>query len=204
MNLNPENINYLFILIVYISSSVPWAYYIGKVNLNSDIRNFGDKNPGSVNVFRAGSTVWGLVASILEISKSGIPIYYAINNSSVSNLTMVLFVIISLVGHGFSPLLKFKGGKSLAVTAGTWLAITKLEAFYTITPSLAILKAIQKNDAITVTLAFSTLGIYILFRNPTYFDTRYLFLGIIINLLFIILKHRKEYKNKIVLRMKIK
>ena len=172
MNLNPENINYLFILIVYISSSIPWAYYIGKVNLNSDIRNFGDKNPGSVNVFRAGSTVWGFVASILEISKSGVPIYYAINNSSVSNLTMVLFVIISLVGHGFSPLLKFKGGKSLAVTAGTWLAITKLEAFYTITPSLAILKAIQKNDAITVTLAFSTLGIYILFRNPTYFDTQ--------------------------------
>ena len=71
MNLNPENINYLYVLIVYISSSIPWAYYIGKVNLNSDIRNFGDKNPGSVNVFRAGSTVWGFVAAIFEISKSG-------------------------------------------------------------------------------------------------------------------------------------
>ena len=204
MNLNPENINYLYVLIVYISSSIPWAYYIGKVNLNYDITNFGDKNPGSVNVFRAGSTVWGLVAAVLEISKSGIPIYYSISNYSVSNLTMILFVIVSLFGHGFSPLLKFKGGKSLAVTAGTWLAITRLEAFYTITPSLAILKAIQKNDAITATLSFSTLGIYVLFRNPTSFGTQYLLLGILINLLFIIFKHRKEYKNKIVLRMKIK
>ena len=204
MNLNPENVNYLYVLIVYISSSIPWAYYIGKVNLNSDIRNFGDKNPGSVNVFRAGSTVWGFVAAIFEISKSGIPIYYAISNSAVSNSTMILFVVVSLFGHGFSPLLKFKGGKSLAVTAGTWLAITKLEAFYTITPSLAMLKAIQKNDAITATLSFSTLGIYVLFRNPTSFGTQYLLLGILINLLFIIFKHRKEYKNKIVLRMKIK
>ena len=204
MNLNPENINYLYVLIVYISSSIPWAYYIGKVNLNYDITNFGDKNPGSVNVFRAGSTVWGLIATVLEISKSGIPIYYAISNSAVSNSAMILFVVVSLFGHGFSPLLKFKGGKSLAVTAGTWLAITKLEAFYTITPSLAMLKAIQKNDAITVTLAFSTLGFYIFFRNPTSFETQYLLFGIIINLLFIIFKHRKEYKNKIVLRMKIK
>ena len=164
LGFNIGNADIVYIIIVYVSSAIPWAYYIGKLRLNSDIRNYGDKNPGTVNVFRAGSITWGFIASFFEITKSGLPIYFFLSNYSIDNFTMIIFVIASLFGHGFSPFLKFKGGKSLAVTAGTWLAITKFEAFYIITPCLAIMKLIQKNDAITVTVAFSSLGIYLLLR----------------------------------------
>tara|TARA_Y100001970_G_scaffold6477_1_gene7386 strand:+ start:3708 stop:4325 length:618 start_codon:yes stop_codon:yes gene_type:complete len=204
LGFNIENADLIYILIVYVSSAIPWAYYIGKLRLKSDIRNYGDKNPGTVNVFRAGSITWGFIASFFEITKSGLPIYFFLSNYSIENLTMIIFVIASLFGHGFSPFLKFKGGKSLAVTAGTWLAITKFEAFYIITPCLAIMKLIQKNDAITVTVAFSSLGIYLLLRNPTTFSTHTLIIGILFNLLFIIFKHRKEYKEKIEFRFKLK
>tara|TARA_B100000700_G_scaffold40755_2_gene41386 strand:- start:52420 stop:53037 length:618 start_codon:yes stop_codon:yes gene_type:complete len=204
LGFNIENADLIYILIVFVSSAIPWAYYIGKLRLKSDIRNYGDKNPGTVNVFRAGSITWGFIASFFEITKSGLPIYFFLSNYSIENLTMIIFVIASLFGHGFSPFLKFKGGKSLAVTAGTWLAITKFEAFYIITPCLAIMKLIQKNDAITVTVAFSSLGIYLLLRNPTTFSTHTLIIGILFNLLFIIFKHRKEYKEKIEFRFKLK
>ncbi len=201
---NIGNADIVYIIIVYVSSAIPWAYYIGKLRLNSDIRNYGDKNPGTVNVFRAGSITWGFIASFFEITKSGLPIYFFLSNYSIDNFTMIIFVITSLFGHGFSPFLKFKGGKSLAVTAGTWLAITKFEAFYIITPCLAIMKLIQKNDAITVTVAFSSLGIYLLLRNPSNFSTHSLLIGILFNLLFIIFKHRKEYKKKMAFRFKLK
>jgi len=204
LGFNIGNADIVYIIIVYVSSAIPWAYYIGKLRLNSDIRNYGDKNPGTVNVFRAGSITWGFIASFFEITKSGLPIYFFLSNYSIDNFTMIIFVIASLFGHGFSPFLKFKGGKSLAVTAGTWLAITKFEAFYIITPCLAIMKLIQKNDAITVTVAFSSLGIYLLLRNPTTFSTHTLIIGILFNLLFIIFKHRKEYKEKIEFRFKLK
>ena len=199
LGFNIGNADIVYIIIVYVSSAIPWAYYIGKLRLNSDIRNYGDKNPGTVNVFRAGSITWGFIASFFEITKSGLPINY-----SIDNFTMIIFVIASLFGHGFSPFLKFKGGKSLAVTAGTWLAITKFEAFYIITPCLAIMKLIQKNDAITVTVAFSSLGIYLLLRNPSNFSTYSLLIGILFNLLFIIFKHRKEYKKKMAFRFNLK
>ncbi len=204
LGFNIGNADIVYIIIVYVSSAIPWAYYIGKLRLNSDIRNYGDKNPGTVNVFRAGSITWGFIASFFEITKSGLPIYFFLSNYSIDNFTMIIFVITSLFGHGFSPFLKFKGGKSLAVTAGTWLAITKFEAFYIITPCLAIMKLIQKNDAITVTVAFSSLGIYLLLRNPSNFSTHSLLIGILFNLLFIIFKHRKEYKKKMAFRFKLK
>ena len=66
------------------------------------------------------------------------------------------------------------------------------------------MKLIQKNDAITVTVAFSSLGIYLLLRNPSNFSTHSLLIGILFNLLFIIFKHRKEYKKKMAFRFNLK
>ena len=110
---------------------------------------------------------------------------------------MLACVLTALLGHGYSPLLNFKGGKSLAVTAGSWLAITGGEAFYIMAPSLLIMKIIQKNDALTSTIGFASLFFYILIRNPTTFSTESLLLGILLNLIFIIFKHRNDYALKI-------
>ena len=187
----------IIIICVYLSASIPWAVMIGKIRLKDDIRNYGDKNPGTVNVFRAGSILWGFISAILEISKSALPIFFAIQLFNISEIIMLACVISALIGHGYSPMLNFKGGKSLAVTAGSWLAITGGEAFYIIAPSLLIMKIIQKNDALTSTIGFSSLFFYILIRNPTTFRTESLLIGILLNLIFIIFKHRNDYTLKI-------
>ena len=187
----------IIIICVYLSASIPWAVMIGKIRLKDDIRNYGDKNPGTVNVFRAGSILWGFISAILEISKSALPIFFAIQLFNISEIIMLVCVISALIGHGYSPMLNFKGGKSLAVTAGSWLAITGGEAFYIIAPSLLIMKIIQKNDALTSTIGFSSLFFYILIRNPTTFSTESLLIGILLNLIFIIFKHRNDYTLKI-------
>ena len=187
----------ILIISVYFSSTIPWALIIGKIRLKDDIRNYGDKNPGTVNVFRAGSILWGFISAFLEISKSAIPIIFAIKIFNISEITMLACVLAALLGHGYSPLLNFKGGKSLAVTAGSWLAITGGEAFYIIAPSLLIMKIIQKNDALTSTIGFASLFFYILIRNPTAFSTESLLIGILLNLIFIIFKHRNDYALKV-------
>jgi len=90
LGFNIGNADIVYIIIVYVSSAIPWAYYIGKLRLKSDIRNYGDKNPGTVNVFRAGSITWGFIASFFEITKSGLPIYFFLSNYSIENLTMII------------------------------------------------------------------------------------------------------------------
>ena len=39
----------LWILISFVSSSVPWSLILGFVFSKSDIRTIGDKNPGGTN-----------------------------------------------------------------------------------------------------------------------------------------------------------
>ena len=102
----------IIIICVYLSASIPWAVMIGKIRLKDDIRNYGDKNPGTVNVFRAGSILWGFISAILEISKSALPIFFAIQLFNISEIIMLACVISALIGHGYSPMLNFKGGKS--------------------------------------------------------------------------------------------
>ena len=65
---------------------------------------------------------------------------------------LVLVSAMPILGHSFSPFLKFKGGKALAVTAAMWLALFNVESAIVIFGLLAIMYTIQKNDAWTVNL----------------------------------------------------
>lgn len=50
----------------------PFSLWIGRWLLGKDIRDYGDGNPGAVNIFRAGGRKSGCLALILDIAK-GIP-----------------------------------------------------------------------------------------------------------------------------------
>jgi len=50
----------------------PFSVWLGRWRLGKDITRYGDGNPGSANVFRAGSIKLGLVAVFLDIAK-GVP-----------------------------------------------------------------------------------------------------------------------------------
>ena len=50
----------------------PFSLWVGRWFLGRDIRNYGDGNPGAVNVFRAGGRKAGLLAVLLDVAK-GVP-----------------------------------------------------------------------------------------------------------------------------------
>lgn len=105
----------------------PFSLWIGKWLLGKDIRNYGDGNPGAYNVFRAGGRKAGVLALVLDIGK-GVPFvalaHYFFGLPEVAVMTVGLSAIL---GHAFSPLLGFKGGKALAVTGGVLLALPQHE-----------------------------------------------------------------------------
>jgi glycerol-3-phosphate acyltransferase PlsY len=111
----------------FLLGACPFALIIGKIFLHKDIRDYGDHNPGAANVFKAGSVPWGFLAVFLEIAK-GVPfvllalLYFGFSEP------MVLFIgLCAVLGHAFSPFLRFKGGKATAVTFGVFLAIPEKE-----------------------------------------------------------------------------
>ena len=107
----------------FILGAVPFSVIIGRWALHKDITEYGDGNPGAVNVFRAGGQKIGFLAVVLDIAK-GVP--FVLLSHTVLTLPEVSVVFIALcavLGHAFSPFLHWHGGKAIAVTFGVMLGL---------------------------------------------------------------------------------
>jgi glycerol-3-phosphate acyltransferase PlsY len=101
----------------------PFSIWIGRLFLGKDIREYGDGNPGAANVFRAGGHKLGYLAVFLDVAK-GIPfVFLAHSHFELPNLAVMAVALSAILGHAFSPLLRWRGGKAIAVTFGVLLAL---------------------------------------------------------------------------------
>ena len=183
-----------WIVIGFISGSVPWAVIVGKIFLTIDVRNMGDGNPGAVNAWKSGGYLPGILSVVLEICKSLVPVYFAKQylDGFVSGWDQIGFAIVAfapILGHAWSPFLRFKGGKALATTWGSWIGITGGIAFPVGILVLGLMHVVQKNHAITVTVCLS--GFLIVFM-PFVRETSVLLFWLL-NMGVVIYKHRYEY-----------
>jgi len=108
----------------FLCGSLPFSVWLGKLFLNEDVRNYGDGNPGAANVFRSGSKVLGLLALILDVSKAAVPVGLSYYNLGIRGIPMIFIAIAPILGHVFSPFLRFRGGKAIAATLGVWIGLT--------------------------------------------------------------------------------
>jgi acyl phosphate:glycerol-3-phosphate acyltransferase len=117
-------ITLLWILLAFVSGSLPFSVWIGRLALRTDIRGLGDGNPGATNVFRAGGRAWGVLAMLLDVLKAAVPVGIARFGVGIDSWGMALVALAPIAGHAFSPLLGFQGGKALASTVGSWTGLT--------------------------------------------------------------------------------
>jgi glycerol-3-phosphate acyltransferase PlsY len=114
----------LWTLVGFLLGSIPFSLLVGRIALRTDIRRYGDGNPGATNVFRAGDRVLGMLALILDMLKGATPVALAYYAFGVVGWGLVPVVLAPILGHAFSPWLHFRGGKALAATFGAWSALT--------------------------------------------------------------------------------
>ena len=125
----------LLVIAAFWLGACPFSVWVGRWLLGKDITNYGDGNPGAANVFRAGNVKIGLFAVLLDIVK-GIPFVFIAY--AIFDLPMGVVIAVGLsaiLGHAFSPLLRFKGGKSVAVTFGVIIAMPQFDMLFVL-PSL--------------------------------------------------------------------
>ena len=191
----------IWIIIGFISGSVPWALLIGKALGGKDIRSVGDGNPGAANLWKLDGWAPGMLSVVLEVSKSLVPVYLA--NRYVGELSgpmsaggLALLALAPVIGHGWSPFLRFNGGKALAASWGSWIAITGGIAVPAACIFLGFMHGLQRNHAITVT--FCLVGFLVLFL-PLLMEPYIIFFWVG-NLVVIAYKHRFEYSKGFLLR----
>jgi acyl phosphate:glycerol-3-phosphate acyltransferase len=104
--------------------AIPFSVWLGRLALQIDIRENGDGNPGATNAWRAGGWRVGLPALLLDYLKGAIPVGLAHYRVGIAGWALVAIALAPIVGHAFSPLLRFRGGKALAVTFGVWTGLS--------------------------------------------------------------------------------
>ncbi|MDI6695694.1 MAG: glycerol-3-phosphate acyltransferase [Anaerolineales bacterium] len=111
-------------LVGFLSGSIPYSVIIGKLAGKIDIRQVGDKNPGTANVLRSAGWGWGALAMLFDYLKGAVPVGFAWFVLEFRGWGIVLVALAPLLGHAFSPWLKFRGGKAVATTFGIWSGLT--------------------------------------------------------------------------------
>ncbi|MBM3151092.1 MAG: glycerol-3-phosphate acyltransferase [Chloroflexi bacterium] len=118
----------LWTLAGFILGSIPFSLLMGKLLAHRDIRSVGDGNPGGTNALKAGGLKAGIPAILLDIGKGFLPVYLA-QRAGLGEWSLLPVCLAPILGHAFSPFLRFKGGKALGATGGVWVALVGLWAF---------------------------------------------------------------------------
>jgi glycerol-3-phosphate acyltransferase PlsY len=116
------------LVFAFVSGSLPFSVWLGKLFLGLDVRRFGDGNPGSANVVRAGSKPLAVLILVLDVCKAAVPVGLSYVNLDIRGLPMLLIAVAPILGHAFSPFLRFRGGKALATALGVWIGLTLWKA----------------------------------------------------------------------------
>ena len=136
--------------------AIPFSMLVGRWFLGKDIRDYGDGNPGAVNVFRAGGTKVGYLAVFLDVAK-GMPfVFLAHSFFDLSNIAVVAVGVSAVLGHAFSPFLRWHGGKAVAVTFGVLLALPQHEVLLAFIAGMVLGALFIEVDAWTV--VFGAIG----------------------------------------------
>jgi len=112
----------------FLLGSIPFGKLISQWAGQIDITRLGSGNIGATNVSRALGLKWGILTLLLDLLKGFIPlIIYALAYSD-SDLELAILGLSALIGHQFSPFMRFRGGKGVATSLGVFLAIAPSHA----------------------------------------------------------------------------
>jgi glycerol-3-phosphate acyltransferase PlsY len=151
--------------LAFLAGSVPFSVWMVRLLLDDDVRRYGDGNPGATNAWKAGGWRVGLPALLLDYLKGAVPVGLAHFAAGLSGWSLVPVALAPVAGHAFSPFLRFRGGKALAVTFGVWTFLTLGEGPTVLGLLFALWLAVLSNDAWAVMLGMLGLLAYLLLRS---------------------------------------
>lgn len=112
--------NYLILAIIgFLLGSIPTAFILLRILNKTNILEVGSRNVGAYNAYEiTGSRLIGNVIFIIDALKGVASVYIAKEFFPVDFMYPMTALFFSVLGHCFSPWIKFKGGRGLAAAAG--------------------------------------------------------------------------------------
>lgn len=154
----------------FVSGSIMYSFFIPLIFFHKDIRKISrDKNPGSSNVIRHVGLVTGIICMILDVAKAFFPVFAAVVIVGLRGFYLVPVTAAPVLGHAFSPFLRFKGGKAVSTFYGALLGLCPV-TWFVFLPALIMLffrfAVIIRPDSVNVAVSLSSAVVFTLIFIP--------------------------------------
>lgn len=172
----------------YLLGSLPFGAWVARLK-GVDITQVGSGNIGATNVVRTLGWGPGLVVFALDVAKGWGPSFAAFLLAPIAGMEpmdqAICAGIAAVMGHTFSPFLKFKGGKGVATALGAVLGASPLIAGVGFGTFLLVL-GVSRYVSLSSVVAVSVVIVFAFaFRYPPVFT------GVVTAIcLYVIVKHR--------------
>lgn len=163
--MNYDFVTLALIIFGFLLGMMPFSVWLARRSSGADLQKVGDGNPGATNAWRAAGWQVGLASYILDVGKAALPVGLAAHVAGLGGPGLWAVALAPTLGHIFSPLLHWRGGKGLATILGVWVGLSLWEMPLVILACLALFKRLVRSDAWAVlfTEIFSLL--YLLVRH---------------------------------------
>ncbi|HCC68818.1 MAG TPA: acyl-phosphate glycerol 3-phosphate acyltransferase, partial [Nitrospiraceae bacterium] len=182
---------FLIMLVAYMIGSVPSGVIVARLK-GIDLRKVGSGNIGATNVLRAvskGSAVVTLLGDFLKGAFAVLICRYFLGGEMWEGIAGIAVIL----GHNFSILLSFKGGKGVATGLGVLFVYSPIVAFITLGIWLAVAFS-TRYSSLAAIVAYSILPLSFLL-----FDASKVKVATAVIIAFLILiKHRSNMKRLLV------
>lgn len=135
----------IFLLVSYLFGALPIGLMVGRMVKGIDVRDYGSGNIGATNVWRTMGPLWGIAVFLFDFCKGYLPTLLANGIPPVPAWLPIPHVtavpaphaatwlpvaagLAAIMGHNFSPFLKFKGGKGVATSLGVVYGLSPFAA----------------------------------------------------------------------------
>lgn len=129
----------------FLLGSVPTGYLLIRFFRHQDIRSVGSGNIGATNVLRSGGKGLGLATFLCDMFKGCIAVWmggalaFLIAPHALQfREAEAIAALAAVLGHIFTPWLRFKGGKGVAtgfgvfLAASPWAALAAIAVFFVV------------------------------------------------------------------------
>lgn len=116
----------LWLLAAYLVGATPTSYIAGRLGRGIDLRDHGSKNLGATNVYRILGWKYAIPVAVIDVAKGAVPVTVFGRWAGGPAWLPLALGVAAVLGHMFSPYVRFRGGKGVATAAGVFLALAPL------------------------------------------------------------------------------
>jgi acyl phosphate:glycerol-3-phosphate acyltransferase len=173
--------------------SIPFGFLAGRLR-GVDLKEHGSGNIGATNTIRTMGKTIGLTVFALDVLKGYLPILAAQLLKLSPAWWIVAVGLCGVLGHIYSPWVRFKGGKGVATSLGVLFGLSPLIAVLTLATFVAALFVSGKR--VSVGSLAAALGASIMFWTFPNTPMPYAVFTTLASL-FILFRHRDNIKRLI-------